>query len=413
MLEKDTSMSTQYWPYTPACSNKKFYGHRRPFALAKKYAYIQANQDTLVRWIIFDVDRKSAAFAWEDAGLPPPTWITINPDNGHAHLCYGLNTPVRTEGKGVSQRPIRYLQNIRHAMCQLLKADAAYSGAITKNPYSSEWKTIWHGTLYDLGELEEYIPGCLSDHSRPTGSERADTEIVFGRNVSLFDATRQWAYRHVMAYQQANGSLDRFQADTLAYVESLNNALPEPLPYSEVRHIASSVSRWTARHIGQLRNRESLSNKQRERAQAGAKIRREALEVNVRKCAQLAANGLGAKEISVAMKVSLATTYRWLKIAHSIESVCEEKAEKAECQTIQINENQRQFRIFSHEPVSDNSGLAPAFLQRLAFTGRRGLNEFWPSALLIGRAAGTPLPLLKTSMRRSFSGVWDRRPCAP
>ena len=47
--------------------------------------------------MVFDVDRDASWYAADEAGLPAPTWIAINRRNGHGHLAYRIDTPVRLE----------------------------------------------------------------------------------------------------------------------------------------------------------------------------------------------------------------------------------------------------------------------------------------------------------------------------
>ncbi|MCF7227628.1 replication initiation protein, partial [Acinetobacter baumannii] len=52
--------------------------------------YIQFNGPTHCYWLVYDIDRNGAVLDWYDRGAPPPTIVAQNPDNGHAHLIYGL-----------------------------------------------------------------------------------------------------------------------------------------------------------------------------------------------------------------------------------------------------------------------------------------------------------------------------------
>ena len=46
--------------------------------------YIELNQ-FYRKFIALDIDKPGAAHFWEDKNLPPPTFIVINPKNGHCH----------------------------------------------------------------------------------------------------------------------------------------------------------------------------------------------------------------------------------------------------------------------------------------------------------------------------------------
>ena len=58
-------------------------------------------------WLAYDVDRPGAAIDWSDRGAPAPNISVKNPENGHAHLLYGLSVPVRTAPDGRAG-PLRY-----------------------------------------------------------------------------------------------------------------------------------------------------------------------------------------------------------------------------------------------------------------------------------------------------------------
>lgn len=64
---------------------------------------------------------------WEDADLPPPNWIAVNPKNGYAHYGYLLETPVITSVRGPNA-PRRFLAPMK-AACRLeLGSDPALDG---------------------------------------------------------------------------------------------------------------------------------------------------------------------------------------------------------------------------------------------------------------------------------------------
>lgn len=350
MLSIEASKTVQYWPFAPASSNKKFYGRKRPFELAIKNDYIQANPEGLVRWVIFDVDRPGGALAWEDANLPVPTWVSVNPENGHAHICYGLSAPVRTIGNGVKQHPIRYLKAVRAAFSQKLGADGAYAGILTKNPYSSKWRTQWMGAMYTLGDLEEYLVGQLSDYKPPPACP--GKQISAGRNVSIFDATRRWAYLEYFRQRHASlASAKHWEDHVHDAASKVNRSLDAPLREQEVRHISRSIARWTQRHL--LVAKDGFVQKQRERAQKSSMARRKKADKKAEIAIKLRDEGKRPPEIALVMQASLSSVYRWLKQSTSKHVVAASPTE--------VNiENREIVAKNSHEPISDNSGGALA-----------------------------------------------------
>ena len=105
--------------------------------------YIQPNGPTHRHWIVFDVDQPAATLSWDDVGAPAPNITVTNRANGHAHLIYGLETPIRTAPDG-NVAPLRYAAAIEAALREKLGADLGYSGLICKNPLHTHWLVqVW------------------------------------------------------------------------------------------------------------------------------------------------------------------------------------------------------------------------------------------------------------------------------
>lgn len=211
-----------------------------PAEKALKRAHIAPNSRNLAWVLAFDIDRPEAGAAWLDADLPQPNWIAQNPKNGHAHLGYALAAPV---SRSVFSRgcPQRYLARIQHAMTRALGADQAYTHFLTKTPGHARWRTIWgRQQPYDLDELRRALP---EDLPLPKRIKAADA-VGLGRNVTLFDGLRAWAYRARLEYS----SFEAWQDACLGHALALNT-FAAPLPFSEVRSTARSVAKWTWANI--------------------------------------------------------------------------------------------------------------------------------------------------------------------
>jgi hypothetical protein len=192
---------------------------------------------------MFDVDRADAAVAWEDVGLPPPTWITQNRANGHAHLVWGLSAPVLVDGAEARRAPIRYLAAVESLMREKLQADPGFGGLITKNPRHPEWRLLRGPVLgYELGELAEHLPGLERHLPR-----RRPEEVGVGRNVALFDDLRRWAYRAVRTYRLAGGlgAWNAWLAACSHKALERNGDFLVPLDPRECFWVARSVGKWT------------------------------------------------------------------------------------------------------------------------------------------------------------------------
>lgn len=224
-------------PRRPWCSNNPKHGLIvRPAETALQHRHIQPNPPLALAWLIFDLDYQGAAFAWERAGLPPPTITVSNPDNGHAHLFYGLTTPV-VKSDAARGAPLRYAASVEAAFLARLRADPGYTHRLAKNPLHPSWRSIWVNHLYDLGELAEYV-------TLPKRLPRRREIFGVGRNCTLFDESRVWSYQWVREYKR-NGATPEQWREAVHGQATRMNTFEIPLPLSEVKALAKSIAKWT------------------------------------------------------------------------------------------------------------------------------------------------------------------------
>ncbi len=296
-------------PRRPYCADDLSAGLRiRSLEQALTKPYIQANPPHLRVWSIFDVDRPGAALAWEDANLLPPTWAAVNRENGHAHLVWGLSAPVLVDSPDMRQGPLRYLAGVESNMREVLRADDGYSGLITKNPMHPLWQVLRGPRLgYELGELAECLPG-LEKHIPKRGKIE---EIGLGRNCTLFDWLRHWAYRAVRQYKR-QGGLDAWNAWLNACnLQALqrNGEFQHPLDLREVWHIAKSVAKWTWRNFSEA----GFSAWQAQRGRKGGLAKGMANEDRRASARLMAAKGMTQAAIAEALGVHVNTVANWLR----------------------------------------------------------------------------------------------------
>lgn len=299
------------WPKKPYCSDDLEFGifpRSLKSAITKKY--IQANPPHLRVWSIFDLDYAGAAVKWEDENLPPPNWATVNKDNGHAHLVYGLRAPVLVESPDARQAPIRYLNAVESAFRAKLNGDAGYSGLITKNPAHPLWRTLrGPAVYYDLSDLAEYVD--LEKFKARLGAKVE--EIGLGRNVTLFDFLRHWAYRHVRPYlgRGLAGWNEWMNTCNIKALER-NGEFSAPLDGREVWHIAKSVAKWTYSRFDIEASDERFSERQSLRGKKSGEARLLVSE-NKRATARLMhAKGIKQQTIAEELSVSRMTIHRWV-----------------------------------------------------------------------------------------------------
>lgn len=208
--------------------------------------YIQPNGPTHRYWLVYDIDHSLAAIDWSDRNAPPPTIVAKNPANGHAHLIYGLQVPVRT-APDAKTAPLRYAAAIDCALRDLLGADEGYSGLICKNPLHPHWQVFeWEPRLYELGDLDSWL-----DLTPYSDRRRKLPDYGLGRNCNLFEDVRKWAYR---AIRQGWPDYDQWLEACIARAHGYNvqhfaGTPAGRLPEAEILHTARSIAKWTHKHL--------------------------------------------------------------------------------------------------------------------------------------------------------------------
>jgi len=191
-------------------------------------------------WLGFDVDRIGAAIDWSDRNAPAPTLTITNPENGHAHLLYALETSIRTAPDG-KMKPLRYAAAVENALRKKLGADAGYSGLICKNPNHSHWKiAVWQPELYSLDWLADSLD------LNAANDKEIVTDYGLGRNCTLFEKTRKWAYR---AIRQGWPEYDQWLKACYERASAYNLHFVSPLDENEVIGIAKSIAKWTSTYF--------------------------------------------------------------------------------------------------------------------------------------------------------------------
>ena len=238
-------------PRKPYCVDEYGPGIRwriRQIDIALRHLHVQPNCKTVVWRLIFDIDRPGAAFAFELANLPPPNWTATNPDNGHAHLSYEVVVPVSLSDR--TTKSARLLIAIERAFGHRLGADQAYSGAICKNPLHPHWKVLeFSPDAYTLTELAEWVAPELA--AKPAKGVKLDADCYcIGRNFTMFEHLRKWAYRAVRDYWRPNGhdawhAAVRQKIDELWAKDSTNWSSDNPAySQNERDDTAKSVASW-------------------------------------------------------------------------------------------------------------------------------------------------------------------------
>jgi len=219
-------------------------GHLKkiPKTYAVKKKFIQPNSEYDLRWLVYDVDRETASFDWYDRNCPPPNIVATNPENGHAHLFYGLETPVWQQYEDT--KAYRFACAVDVALTKALDADPGYAKLIAKNPLRDDkWLVqTFQPYSYDLNWIADYV-----DLDPYKDRRKNLPEIGLGRNCTLFERLRHWAYQNI----RQNWIDYDFWHYTVECQARKYNDFPEPLPDCEIRATAKSVAKWTWDHMSQ------------------------------------------------------------------------------------------------------------------------------------------------------------------
>src|SRR5450830_2173 len=295
-------------PKRPYCAYVKNNALVRPQSIALGLRYLQMNPPAQRSWLVLDIDRERdrdreyVAHAWEDAGLPPPTYCAITPESGRGHLGYALSAPVCTSD-AARMAPLRYLAAIEYAYIEKVGADCAFNGPLAKNPLHSSW-LVWepaNAPVYELGHLAEFVDLSTKRPPRAAG---------VGRNCDLFDVLRDWAYSAVRRFWRPGGE-EPWRAAVRLQAEALNT-FAVPLGAAAVAGIARSVARYVWRRFSPVEFRELQTKGGRHGGVASGAVR---LAVNEDKRASarlMTANGMSIRSTADERGVGKSSVARWV-----------------------------------------------------------------------------------------------------
>lgn len=298
-------------PNKPYCTDDLSSGLLvRPKSQAILRKYVQMNPPTSLQGFTIDIDRPLAVEAHEQALLPPPSILVINQLNGHGHAIYLLRTPV-IRSACARDKPLRWISSIALGYRRRLGGDPGYSGLIVRNPLHPDHHVLDFGRLYELEELDR--PLDLED-KRPT--KKHEHEAGAGRNVHLFNSVRFWAYERVGEHE----SFQAWHSEVISKCRAVNAMFLPPLPESEVRATAKSITKWTWARRAELAGRKQVNRgrygcSRKEAGRTTAELRRAQtsakIEIAIR---TLIARGkpLSPTQIAEMAGVSRPTVYRFL-----------------------------------------------------------------------------------------------------
>lgn len=246
MRAPTTKQWDQMWlPLWPYASDELVTGiYRMSRGRALEHRHIEANPQALSNLIVVDIDHADALLRvmWDRHGWLPNA-VVENRDNGHAHAVWAVAEPI-TRTEYARRKPLAYAAAVTEGLRRSVDGDLGYSGLMTKNPTHDAWDAHWlTDHLYSLPELAEHLGDFMPPASWQRSRRRAP--VGLGRNCSLFETARTWAYREVRHHW---GNPDGLGHAIYAHAQVLNSEFSEPLCTNEVRAVASSITRWITTH---------------------------------------------------------------------------------------------------------------------------------------------------------------------
>lgn len=227
-------------PYATDALEQGQFRMSRDDALAMRY--IEHSPHALLGSIVIDCDHPDAALrAFEQpSDHPRPSWVAQSP-SGRAHIGWWLgdNHVCRTDSALLA--PLRYAHRIERGLRISVGGDFAYGGQLTKNPIHPDWDTIYGPSRpYTLRELSTV-------HTPRQAPRRPDRAAGLGRNVTMFDTARIWAYRQW--WHHHTGTNDQWLTLVLQHCHAINTEFANPLPFVEVQATARSIGKWVWRNF--------------------------------------------------------------------------------------------------------------------------------------------------------------------
>jgi len=299
-------------PYATDDFNHGVKIHSKKNAVTKRY--LSLNHKYVTNWITFDIDRAGAVadLYYDNVGVPEPNLVVENPENGHAHFLYQLQTPVFLH-ENASRKPINYLKAVYGELRELLGADKAYTGLMSKNPLHECWRTQeLRVEPYSLAGLSQHLELELTFTKQP----KIDLDEAYheGRNSRIFTELKEWAYVGVREFRGKTYS--QWLESCINYCMQINSILVHPLGYGEVKQIAKSVSKFCWKNdaycYAMFIERQSMRGKLGNSSSGGV-ARSASYEPLREQAALLFADGMKKKDIALELGVSDRTIRNWLR----------------------------------------------------------------------------------------------------
>lgn len=292
-----------------------------PKQVALRKSFIQPSHAYYQHSLIFDIDKPAAIvdLHYSMYGIPLPNFVTENPENGHGHFVYMLETPIyKTDASRI--KPIQYAAAIERTLRFLLDADVCYSGLMTKNPMSDRWRLhVLRQESYTLNELAALLELNAHQVKKPP---LLDEAAGLGRNCYLFHHVRVWAYVEIRKFR---GNVYQAWLDhVIAYCKAQNELFEPSMPYNEVKGVAKSIARFCWKNDAycyqEFIDRQTRKGKLGAKAallagaqSKGGQARSDRFNEKRKQALELRKQGLSYGKISIQLNITKATIIKWCK----------------------------------------------------------------------------------------------------
>lgn len=337
-------------------NNLKYGVHTEAKTTGVRRRYIQINHANVTKLMVFDVDNPISFYDWKYLDVPLPNILVINPENNHAHLIYLLhedNFVCRTENGKLKN--ILIYESIYSQLCKLLNADHRYVQKIMKNPFYNGWNTeVLTEEPYTFQDFFKYIDSKNLEKASAGQKNRTAQSWIReseGRNCSIFERTRLYAYAVLKTYNNGATSEDalNFYNAVNQYATTLNDGFSEPLSEREIAATVKSIVNWTLMYMGgaaekkEFEKKDIWGEKSREKSLKTRNLRK---EENIKKAVSLKLQGKTIEEISKELNRSIRMVEYYLaEFKKSAESQPEEQKSLQEVVKILKSWNFMQFVI--------------------------------------------------------------------
>lgn len=253
-----------------------------------------------------------------------PNILVYNAAKPERHQAFWLlRDAVHCQPEAKARKPYQYLRAIEAAYDAKYGCDPHFARHIHRNPLCFTSDAFWlHERAYTLSELAE--PVSLAPAALKRSAARLKRVVEGdGRNCTLFDDLRFWAYKQAAYAKAVDYDVWHRQAMTRAIAL---NGFEAPLPAAEVYCVARSVAEFVYyRYQPSSGNTELTPEyraKQAERGRKGGLVSKgggrpsKAPEL-LESVLKLKSDGLTNRDIAEELKISASTVSVYLKRANS------------------------------------------------------------------------------------------------